>query len=285
MGTPIDQIWTEVMRQNFERAGIRFIVRDPNFDSNAQLQAVNSLINEKPDVLVVQNANVSLLSHALKRAMDNNVRVVQVNMRSNQPTDAYVGVDYVQVGRIIARDIVAVCGNGKGSGKVAIVQGEATAAGSVDQLTGAMEVFNSDKSIKVVSTQAANWDSNKAYQVTSAVLQQHPDLCASYGFWGIMQQGAAQAVKATGKQGQVKVYASSDGPRSDCDMVEQGLFYKILSFRADVQGEQISKTVIALLQSEDKPGPQNRTQLSQNFWVTGKAERNYCYEIPAAYRK
>lgn len=279
MGTPIDQIWTEVMKTHFDKYGINFIVRDPNFDSNAQLQAVTSLINEKPDVLIVQNINVSLLARELKRAMENGIYVIQVNMMSNQPTDVYVGVDNVESGRLIAEDIVKECGGGKSSGKVAIVQGEATSAGSLDQLRGAMEVFKADKSITVVSTQAANWDANKANEITATVLRQHPDLCATYGHWGIMQQGAAQAVKAAGLQGKVKVYASSDGPRADCDLVEQGLFYKILSYRADDEGIQIADAVLTLLQSGEKPGSKRIALFSNNFWVTGPAERHYCYDL------
>src|ERR1700733_16281525 len=95
--------------------------------------------------------------------------------------------------------------------KVAIVQGEPTAGGSVDQLKGAMEVFATDKSIKVVSTQAANWDSSKANEVTATVLQQHPDLCATYGFWGIMQAGAAQGAKREGLRGKEKADAWREG--------------------------------------------------------------------------
>ncbi|MES2552281.1 MAG: sugar ABC transporter substrate-binding protein [Pseudomonadota bacterium] len=280
LGNPIGDMWTAVMRENFGKYGIKFLVRDPNFSSSAQLQAVTSLINQKPDVLIVQNANVSLLTKELRRAMDNGIYVVQVNLLSNQASDAYVGVDYVDVGRQIATDIVAQCGAGKSSGKVALVQGEITATDSIDQMKGAMEVFNKDKSIKVVSTQAAKWDSSKANALTATTLQQHPDLCATYGFWGTMQQGAAQAVKTAGLQGKVKVYASSDGPRADCDLVEQKLFHKILSFRADVQGEQISNAVLSLLQSGNKPGSKRITLLSNNYWVSGKSERNYCYDLP-----
>jgi ribose transport system substrate-binding protein len=278
LGNPLVDSWTVAMRQNFDRYGVKLIIRDPNFDSNAQLQAVTSIINEKPDVLIVQNGNVSLLSKEIKRAMDSGIYVIQVNMRSNQASDAYVGVDYADVGRVIAKDIVAQCGGGKGSGKVAIVQGEATAAGSVDQLRGAMEVFNADKSISVVSTQAANWDSAKANAITATVLQQHPDLCATYGFWGIMQSGAAQAVKAAGMQGKVKVYASSEGNWSDCDLLEQGLYYKILSFRSDVQGQQITDAVLTLLQSGVQPGAKSLTYISNNYWIESKADRNYCFE-------
>jgi ribose transport system substrate-binding protein len=278
LGNPLGDSWTAAMRENFDRWGVKFIVRDPNFDSNVELQAVTSLINEKPDVLIVHNPNVSLLAKEIKRAMDSGIYVIQINMRSNQPSDAYVGVDYYDTGRIIAKDIVAECGDGKSSGKVAIVQGEPTAGGSVDQLKGAMEVFATDKSIKVVSTQAANWDSSKANEVTATVLQQHPDLCATYGFWGIMQAGAAQAVKAAGLQGKVKVYASSEGNYGDCDLLEQGLFYKLLSFRSDVQGQQISDAVVTLLESGNKPGSKELIYLSNQYWVTGKQDRRYCFE-------
>lgn len=278
LGNPLVDSWTKAMKQNFDRFGIELIVRDPNFDSSAQLQAVTSVINDKPDVLIVQNANVALLANELKRAMDEGVYVVQVNMRSNQPSDAYVGVDYYDTGRLIAKDIVETCGNGKGSGKVAIVQGEPTAAGSVDQLRGAMEVFGKAPSIKIVSNQAANWDSNKASEITRTVLQQNPDLCATYGFWGIMQAGAAQAVKAAGLEGKVKVYASSEGNWNDCNLVEQGLYYKVLSFRSNIQGEQISDAVVTLLESGSKPGSNNLVYLSNNYWVSGKADRNYCFE-------
>lgn len=279
MSTSIDIIWTRVMRDNFDRYGIKLVVRDPNFSSDAQLQAVNALINEKPDVLVVQNANVSTLARSLKRAMDAGIKVVQVNMASNQPTDAFVGVDNTDLGRKIAQDIVQQCGDGKGSGKVALVQGEPAAAASLDQFEGAMAVFRANKSIKVVSNQAANWDSNKAYDITSTVLQQHQDLCATYGFWGTMQQGAAQAVKAAGLSGKVKVYASTDGPRSDCDAVESGLFTKVLSYRSDVQGEQISNAVLTLLQDDVKPGTKQLVYISNSYWVAGAADRRFCFDL------
>lgn len=280
LGNPLGDMWTAAMRRNFERYGIEFIVRDPNFDSNAQLQAVTSLINQNPDVLIVQNPNVSLLASQIKKAMEQGIYVVQVNMNSNQPSDAYVGVDNYESGRLIAEDIVAECGDEKGSGKVAIVEGEPTSAGSLDQLRGAMDIFDIHDSIEVVSSQAANWDSNKAYEITATVLQQHPDLCATYGFWGIMQQGAARAVDAAGLKDQVKVYASSEGNWSDCNMVEKGLFYKVLSYRADVQGEQITNAVLTLLQNDQKPGEQRFVFLSNNYWVSGKEDRRYCFTVP-----
>lgn len=276
----LESEWTAVMKDQFSRYGIELTTRDPNFNNDVALQAVTSLINEKPDVLIVQNNSTTLLASELKRAMQEGIYVVQVNMASNTLSDAYVGVDWVDIGRQIATEVVKDCGGGKSSGKVAMIQGEATAAGSVDQLKGAMEVFNADPSIKVVMSQPASWDANKANQLATTAIQQNPDLCAIYGYWGPMTAGAAQAVKNAGKSGQIKVYASSDGQQGDCDQLTQGLFSRALSYRADIQGQAIVNAVLSLLQSDNAPGSKSSFYFSNQYWMNGPDEARYCYADP-----
>ena len=272
--------WTRVMKAHFDDYGIQFTFRDPNFKSDVQLQAVSTLINEKPDILIVQNPTTTLLSRELKRAMDSGIKVIQVNMASNQLTDAYVGVDVPKLGRMLAQEVIAACGGGKGSGKVSIIQGEATAAYSLDMTTAATELFKADSSIKIVSSQPSNWDANKAGEITTNVLQQNPDLCAILSVWGPQTAGAAQAVKNAGKQGQVKIFVASDGQPADCDMLEQGLFTKNLSYRADTQGEAIVDAVLTLLQDSRPAGTTQLAYYTTNYWVSSKADRQYCFTVP-----
>lgn len=276
----LESEWTRNMKTRFDDYGMQLIVRDANFKSDVQLQAVSELINEKPDVLIVQNPNVTLLARELKRAMDAGIYVVQVNMASNTLTDAYVGADAKDIGRRLATDMVSECGGGKGSGKVSILEGEATAAYSLDMKKGAMDVFNTDKSIKVVSSQPTSWDANKAGEITGTVLQQHPDLCGILSVWGPQAAGAAQAIKAAGKQGKTKIWVASDGQPADCDLLEQGAFYKNLSYRADTQGVSIVDAVLALLQSGQKAGSRRMAFYTTPYWVTGKDDRNFCFVIP-----
>lgn len=279
----LESEWTRNMKAHFDDYGMQMVVRDSNMKSDVQLQAVSELINEKPDVLIVQNPNVTLLARELKRAMDAGIYVVQVNMASNTLTDAYVGVDARAMGRRLATNMVEECGGTKGSGQVAILEGEATAAYSLDMKRGAMEVFGADKSIKVVSSQPANWDANKAGQITSTVLQQNPNLCGILSVWGPQSAGAAQAIKAAGKT--TKVWVASDGQPADCDMLEQGLFHRNLSYRADTQGEAIVAAVIGLIQSGEKPGAKRLAYYTTTYWVNGKAERNYCFTVPKTASK
>lgn len=276
----LESEWTRVMKAHFDDYGINLVVRDPNFKSDVQLQAVSTLINEKPDILVVQNPTATLLARELKRAMESGIKVVQVNMASNQLTDAYVGADVPKIGRMLAQEAAAACGSGKGSGKVAILQGEATAAYSLDMTNAATKVLQSDPSIKIVSSQPTNWDANKASEIITNVLQQNPDLCGIISVWGPQTAGAAQVIKNAGKQGQVKIFVASDGQPADCDMVDQGLYTKNLSYRADTQGEAIVNAVLTLLQDSRPAGTTQYAYYTTNYWVTGPEDRNYCFVVP-----
>jgi len=233
-------------------------------------------------VLVVQNPSVTLLMKELKRAEAQGIHVIQMNMSSNYKSDAFVGADWYEVGRMLAEDVIKVCGTGSGtSGEVQIVQGELTAAASVDQIAGVMDVLNKDKAIKVVSNQAALWDANNALNITATVIQQHPDLCASIGFWGIMESGAAQAIRNAGKIDDVKVYASGEGSQLDCDQINSGNFYKFLSYKATEQGHDLMMAAQTLLESGEKPGARNLEYYTQPIWLdkTNASGAN-CFALP-----
>ena len=280
LGLPLTDIWTKVMREEAEARGMKFEVRDPNANTTAGLQAVSSLIGEKPDLMVIHNPNVQVYAKELKRAEDAGIPVIQVNMVSNYKTAAYVGADWSEVGRQLGEAIVKDCGTGSGhSGKVAIVQGEITSGTSIDQMQGLAAALEKDKAIKVVSNQAANWDANKAHDITATVLQQNPDLCATVGFWSVMEAGAAQAVKAAGKLGQVKVYASGGEGKVDCDNVDNGLITRLLSYDSPAQAKAIIQLASFILQSGQKADAFRVANYSTLHWMEkGKYDPALCYD-------
>jgi ribose transport system substrate-binding protein len=282
LGVPLSDEWGRVVREEAEWRGMKYVVRDPNNNPSAMQQALTALVDQKPDVLIVQNPSVTLLMKDLKRAESQGTHVIQINMSSNYKSGAFVGADWHEIGRLLATDVVKQCGTGSGkSGKVQIIQGELTAAASVDQIGGIMEVFNKDSAIKVVSNQAANWDANTALNVTATVIQQHPDLCASIGFWGIMESGAAQAIRNAGKIDDVKVYASGEGSQLDCDQVNQGSFYKFLSYKATEQGHDLVLAALSLLESGDKPGTKNLEYFTRPIWLDKtNANGANCFALP-----
>lgn len=282
LGVPLSDEWGRVVKEEAEWRGMKYVVRDPNNNPSAMQQALTALVDQKPDVLIVQNPSVTLLMKDLKRAESQGTHVIQINMSSNYKSDAFVGADWHEIGRILAEDVVKQCGTGSGkSGEVQIVQGELTAAASVDQVGGIMEVFNKDPAIKVVSNQAANWDANTALNITATVIQQHPNLCASVGFWGIMESGAAQAIRNANKIDQVKVYASGEGSQLDCDQVNQGNFYKFLSYKATEQGHDLMFAAETLLESGQKSGTRHLEYYTRPVWLDKtNANGANCFALP-----
>ena len=63
LAAPIAAEWGRMVEVEAAWRGMKYVVRDPNFDSRRHiLQALTALVNDKVDVLIVQNPSVTLLS-------------------------------------------------------------------------------------------------------------------------------------------------------------------------------------------------------------------------------
>ena len=116
--------------------------------------------------------------------------------------DAYIATDNVQGGSLAGEWLVKALG---GKGKLAIIEG---GAGFVDEgmLAGKGLHGVIDKSdIKVVASLPADWARDKGMQVMNDILTANPDLNAVFAMNDEMGLGALQAIKAAGKEGQVKL--------------------------------------------------------------------------------
>ncbi|MFC3227440.1 sugar ABC transporter substrate-binding protein [Marinibaculum pumilum] len=254
-GMPLTDGWTQVMRQEAADLGMTLEMRDAAFSSTKMTQAVNALILEKPDVLVVHNFDVQLLARALRKAEEAGIYVVQLNMVSNYKTDAFVGGNWREIARGMGEDIVARCSRDQGkSGKVAHIQGDLTSDVSILESEGLKAAFEGHDGIEIVVDQAAQWDPNKAREITASALQQHPDLCAIVGHWGPMTMGAGQAVKAAGKSDQVTIYSTGENPQFICDAIKDGVLDRYWSVDNLKQGRDVMLTIKYLLQMNQPPG-------------------------------
>jgi ribose transport system substrate-binding protein len=282
LGAPLMDTWEYVIRTEAERAQMHYTVKDPAWNSTALAQAFEGAIADKPDVIVVQNPNVQLLVKQIKQAQAAGIYVIQLSMMSNTLSDGYVGGDWIDQAEATGREIVKDCGANSGkSGKVVILQGELTAAQNVYMTNGLMKEFAKDPHIQVVSSQATNWDATKAYDITTAVLQQHPDVCAIFGPYDIMTIGGAQAVKKAGLTGKVLVYSNGGGYKEGCDAVRVGLIDKYLDWEAWNQGREVVVMAKDLLMSGEKPGSHSVASFSSYFWVTkDNVDQARCSDIP-----
>ena len=253
MGFDLAQGWFEGLKKELEPLGVKVISRDPNWNTSAGAQAITTLISEKPDVIVVHNPDVQTYAKLLQKAEEQGVQVVQINMRSNYPSVVFVGADWVDVGEKVTTAVVDSC-KGK-SNKVAIVQGALSAAASAYTLKGVENVLAKHPEVKVVSSQAADWDAAKAKGITQTVLKQNPDLCGIIGFWDGMDIGTAAAIKEAGLTGKVFLATSGGGEQKGaCEQVKSGAFDYDLSYDVPTQASNMAASIKWLLQNKGKTG-------------------------------
>ncbi len=262
MGFDLTQGWYDGLKKDLEPSGIKVVVRDPNWNTNAGAQAFTALIAEKPAVIVVHNPDVQTYAKLIKKAEEEGIYVVQINMRSAQPSTVFVGADWVEIGERTTAAVVEAC-KGK-SNKIAIVQGAPTAAASAYTLKGVENVLAKNPQIKVVSNQAADWDAAKAKALTQTVLKQNADLCGIVGFWDGMDIGTAAAIKEAGLTGKVFLATSGGGEQKGaCDLVKSGAIDYDLSYDVPTQASDMSAMIKWLLQGGVKAGA-----AKQNIYTT-----------------
>jgi ribose transport system substrate-binding protein len=253
MSFDLAQGWLAGLKRELEPLGVKVVVRDPNWSTNAGAQALTNLISEKPDVIVAHNPDVQTYAKLLQKAEAAGIDVVQINMRSSYPTTVFVGADWVDIGQKATTAVVNFC-KGK-SNKIAIVQGQLSAAASAYTLKGVEDVLAKHPDVKVVSSQAADWDASKAKGITQTVLKQNPDLCGIVGFWDGMDIGTAAAIKEAGLTGKVFLATSGGGEQKGaCDQVKNGSFDLDLSYDVPTQASNMAAMIKWLLVSGIKPG-------------------------------
>jgi ABC-type sugar transport system substrate-binding protein len=253
MSFDLAQGWLAGIKRELEPLGVKIVVRDPNWSTNAGAQALTNLISEKPDVIIAHNPDVQTYAKLLQKAESSGIDVVQINMRSSYPTTVFVGADWIEIGRKATTAVVDFC-KGK-SNKIAIIQGQLSAAASAYTLKGVEDVLAKHSDIKVVSSQAADWDASKAKGITQTVLKQNPDLCGIVGFWDGMDIGTAAAIKEAGLTGKVFLATSGGGEQKGaCDQVKNGSFDLDLSSDVPTQASNMAAMIKWLLVSGLKPG-------------------------------
>jgi len=253
MNFDLTEGWFAELKKDLEPYGVKVVVRDPNWSTDAGAQAVTTLISEKPAVMVIHNPDVQTYAKLLQRAENDGIYVIQINMGSNYRSSGFVGANWIEIGERDTEAVVKSC-EGK-SNKIAIVQGALSAAASAYTLKGVENVLAKHPEIKVVSSQAADWDAAKAKAVTQTVLKQNPDLCGIVGFWDGMDIGTAAAVKEAGLTGKVFVATSGGGERKGaCELVKTGAFDLDLSYDVPTQAADMAGMIKWLISSGVKAG-------------------------------
>jgi len=193
-------------------------------DVDQQIALIEQMVAQHVDAIVLAPADSKALVPACKKAVDAGIVVINIDnkldadaLKDKNFTVPFVGPNNMK-GAKMAGDYLAKKLN-KGDA-VAIIDGRPGAFNAVQRHDG-FEAAMSEGGMKVATSQAADWETDKATPLASSILSSHPEVKALLCANDSMALGAHTAVKDAGKLGQVQI-VGFDNIAAVRDLIKQG---------------------------------------------------------------
>lgn len=159
----------------------------------------------------------------------------------------FIGSDNTKAGELAGKALLTKLGE---TGDVAVLEGIAGEQNGINRLKGFTSVTKGKLSI--VAEQPANYDENTAVNVTTAVLQAHPNITGIFAANDTMGLGAAQAVKNAGKQGKVSI-VSVDGIQDMLHSIKSGVNTGTVTQYPYAEGQMAVQACVAAVAKKSVP--------------------------------
>ena len=171
-------------------------------DVSRQIDLVEQMIAQRVDALVIAPADSKALVPVCKRAQAAGITVVNIDNKFDDAVLTASGAKFPFVGPDNRKGAKAVgdflATKLKASDKVVIIEGAPNAFNGLQRKLGFEDAMKT-AGMEIVASQTAYWETDKANQLASAMITEHPDLKAVLCANDSMALGAVAAVKASGK--------------------------------------------------------------------------------------
>lgn len=224
-------------------------------DLEGQLTILESCIQQGYDgIAIAPLSGVNVLT-GIGKATRKGITIVDVDEKFDEKElanqggacVAFVATDNVAVGAKGAQYIVDTVGK---DAKVAIIEGKSGNQSSEDRTQGARKAFT-DGNVEIISSQAADWDRQKAMDIASTLIQQNPDLKGIYCCNDGMALGAVQAVINADKLGKILVVGTDGDAEAVSSIAGGGLSATVAQNPAQIGATSLD-ILINAVESGDK---------------------------------
>jgi len=183
------------MKAKAAELGVEITITDAKDDTQAQLTQVENFVSQGVTAIVVVPVDTSAAQPMADAAKAANIPLAFVNRNPSISGVPYVGSDSLYAGTVEMQELAKLAG---GKGDVVILQGQVTNEAAVLRTQGCNDVVGQNPGMKVVATQAGDWDRAKGQTITenwiqSGTLKEGMVVCANNDE---MALGAINALKA-----------------------------------------------------------------------------------------
>ena len=199
--------------------------------NSAQLSMLDTFINDKYNAITFSAINPKAVNDYVARGIGEDINFLATDSDASESGRAvYIGMSDYNAGRAAAEAAINIIGEGTVVGLV----GYATATNALERIRGIQDGLAGSK-IVYLETLYDDVQMEKALSNAETALQKYPDLAGFITIYSYNGPMAGQAVKAAGKQGQVKIVAFDAEPETQ-KLAEEGVVQAMIGQRVYFYG-------------------------------------------------
>lgn len=203
---------------------VECLVTEGNGDPGVETANIESLIQRKPDVMIVSSLSGTAVYPAYEEINQAGIPLIINN--SGIPDDSATDIKYTSFispddwknGRLLGQYMADRL---KGKGDIIVIEGVAESSNYEHRLGGFMEVISKYPDIHIVGKQSGAWIRMPAMKAAVDLLQANPKIDGIYAMNDEMAMGVLAALRSAGREKEA-VMVSVDGQKDLVQEIEKG---------------------------------------------------------------
>ncbi|MCB2291202.1 ribose ABC transporter substrate-binding protein RbsB [Clostridium sp. CS001] len=225
--------------------GYEIIVLDSQNDATKERANVEDLVQQGISVLIINPTDSDAVANSIAVANDKKIKVLTVDRKANGgEVISHIASDNVKGGEMAAEFILEKLG---GKGNLVELQGIPGASATRDRGQGFHNIVDNKDGVKVVASQAADFDRQKGLTVTENVIQATPTFDAIFAHNDEMALGAIQAIKTANKNVIIVGFDGNDDAKA---AVASGELAATIAQKPDLMGEIAVENAVKVAKGE-----------------------------------
>ena len=177
---------------------LKIILLDGRQDNNKQISDIQSLINQKVDLIIASPNEAKPLTAVLSKAYKSGIPVILVDRKiEGDDYTQFIGADNTQIGYQAGQWVVNHLG--KKGGNVVELTGTAGTSAQLERHAGFMAAIQPFPQIKIIDSQTMDWIYDKAIAVMEGMLSRHSHIDVVYSHNDPGAEGAYKAANAANR--------------------------------------------------------------------------------------
>ncbi len=195
-----------------KQLGATVDVQGPDqFDATLQTPIVNAVTAQKPDAVLIAPDDAKAMIAPLTQMKAAGIKIVLVDTTLDEKgiAESEIASDNLEGGKAAAEALAKLIGD---SGDVMVINVKPGISTTDLRAQGFEEGIKQHAGVKYIGQQFSQNDPVRAASIATAALAKSPNLKGIFGTNLFSAEGAANGLRSSGKQGQVKIVGFDAGP-------------------------------------------------------------------------